>query len=401
MLRCQQRASGNPEVGPVITAAKLRARTVKDLVVMAKRKGVSGWHSMRKEQLVRALVRKARSQAAKAAGRNGSGGKKAKAERPSGKAAARKHRVDRPSPAAQKAHSPRSERRLRQIKNKLAQSKDLAFRSVVQNNGCTKDRLVVMVRDPYWLHAYWELTRASIERAEAAMGQHWHGARPVLRVFRVPRDGTTNSARKLVRDIPIHGGVNNWYVDVPDPPKSYQLDIGYLAPNEKYISIVKSNVVSTPRVGAPEAVDGNWAEVAEDFDRIYAMSGGYANKEENADLKELFEQRLRRPMGSPMVTRFGLGAGVMGRNRPEFSLEVDAELIVFGITNPDAHVTLKGEPVRLQEDGTFTLRFEMPERRQVLPVVACSGDGVEQRTIVLAVERNTKVMEPVFREPDA
>lgn len=367
---------------------------------MAKRKGVSGWHSMRKEQLVRALVREAKSRAAKA-GKNGNGAKKTKANRDSTKAAAGNRRVDRGSGADPKAHSLRSERRLRQIKNKLAQSKDLAFRSVVQNNGCTRDRLVVMVRDPYWLHAYWELTRASIERAEAAMGQHWHGARPVLRVFQVPRDGTTNSARKLVRDIPIHGGVNNWYIDVQDPPKSYQLDVGYVAPNGRFMSLVKSNVVSTPRVGASETVDGNWAEVAQDFDRIYAMSGGYADKGENTDLKELFEQRLRRPMGSPMVTRFGLGAGATGNRRPEFSLEVDAELIVYGVTEPDAHVTLKGEPVRLQNDGTFTLRFDLPERRQVLPVVASSGDGVEQRTIVLAVERNTKVMEPVFREPDA
>jgi hypothetical protein len=34
-------------------------------------------------------------------------------------------------------------------------------------------------------------------------------------------------------------------------------------------------------------------------------------------------------------------------------------------------------------------------------VVASSSDGVEQHTIVLAVDRNTKVMEPVIREPDA
>ena len=49
-------------------------------------------------------------------------------------------------------------------------------------------------------------------------------------------------------------------------------------------------------------------------------------------------------------------------------------------------------------DGSFTVRLSMPNRRQVLPVVASSGDGVEQRTIILAVERNTKVMEPKIRE---
>ncbi len=76
-------------------------------------------------------------------------------------------------------------------------------------------------------------------------------------------------------------------------------------------------------------------------------------------------------------------------------------MVVYGVTSPDAHVTLKGEPVRLQPDGTFSVRFTLPERRQVFPVVCSTRDGVEQRTIVLAVERNTKVMEPVLREPDA
>jgi hypothetical protein len=82
------------------------------------------------------------------------------------------------------------------------------------------------------------------------------------------------------------------------------------------------------------------------------------------------------------------------------AFRVDADLVVYGITSPDAHVTFKGEPVRVQPDGSFRVRFSLPERRHVMPVVASSGDGVEQRTIVLAVERNTKVMEPIIREPD-
>jgi len=61
-------------------------------------------------------------------------------------------------------------------------------------------------------------------------------------------------------------------------------------------------------------------------------------------------------------------------------------------------VTLGGEPVALRPDGTFTVRLSMPDKRQVLPVVASSSDGVEQHTVVLAIERNTKVMEPLIRE---
>lgn len=368
----------------MITAANLRTHTVKDLAAMAKRKGIPGWHSMRKEQLVRAMVKLAKANATsrnKTAGRRNSG---------------------KPSPGTcAKPLSPQAQRRLKKIQANLARAKDLAHKSTVQSNGHASDRLVVMVRGPYWLHAYWELTRQSIERAQAAMGQHWHGAQPVLRVVQVARDGTTNSARKTVRDIEIHGDVDNWYVDVQDPPKNYQLDIGYRAICGKFYSVARSNVVSTPRPGAADsASDANWTAVAEDFDRIYAMSGGYSEDSNGSDLKEVFEERLHRPMGSPMVTRFGLGAGGVGCERRDLSFQVDAELIVYGATDPNAHVTLKGEPVRLEDDGTFSMRFALPNRRQVLPVVASSGDGVEQRTIVLAVERNTKVMEAVIREPD-
>ncbi|HPP53572.1 MAG TPA: Rho termination factor N-terminal domain-containing protein, partial [Thermoguttaceae bacterium] len=42
------------------TIAKLRNRTVKDLAAMAKRQGVSGWHSMRKEELVVSLAKLAK-----------------------------------------------------------------------------------------------------------------------------------------------------------------------------------------------------------------------------------------------------------------------------------------------------------------------------------------------------
>ena len=255
-----------------------------------------------------------------------------------------------------------------------------------------------MVRDPFWLHAYWELTRKSIERAKVAMNHFWHSAKPILRLSEVHRDGENVSARIAVRDIEIHGGVHNWYIDVHEPPKTYQLEIGYLAANGNFFALARSNVVTTPTVGANDTFDKNWADVAKDFDRIYAMSGGYAESEANGDLKEVLEERLHRPMGDPMATQFGLGAsGKMGEQ--PFQFEVDTELIIHGVTDPDAHVTLHGEPVRLRSDGTFAVRFHLPDRRHILPVVASSRDGAEQRTIVLSLDRNTKIMEPLLRDP--
>jgi uncharacterized protein len=165
----------------VITAAKLRSHTVKDLAASAKKKGISGWHAMRKDELVKALVSKARSEEAKKrrtkSGNGASQPTKAVAKRSNGvppkaahatpskngngKANGNGHAKPKPK------RSYRTERRLRDIRSRLAQSKDLSFRSNGNGQEYEKDRVIVMVRDAYWLHAYWEITRQSVSRVIA------------------------------------------------------------------------------------------------------------------------------------------------------------------------------------------------------------------------------------------
>src|SRR6188508_2980494 len=44
-----------------MTADALKARSRKSLAIMARRRGIDGWHSMTKDELVRGLLRLARS----------------------------------------------------------------------------------------------------------------------------------------------------------------------------------------------------------------------------------------------------------------------------------------------------------------------------------------------------
>ncbi len=262
-----------------------------------------------------------------------------------------------------------------------------------------KDRIVLLVRDSYWLQASWEITRQGVLRAQAAMAEHWHSARPILRVVEVDRSTATGASEQIIRDIDIHGGVNDWFIDVPSPPQGFRVDIGYLSTTGKFQALARSNSVTTPPPGSCHALDHNWLDVADNYERIYALSGGHES--EGGDLQDVFEERLRRPMGTPMAARFGVGAErVLNRDR-KFGFEVDAEMIIFGTTNPSGRVTLAGEPVKVRPDGSFTVRVALPNKRQVIPVVAASSDGIEQRTTVLAVERNTKVMETVIHDPNA
>jgi acylphosphatase len=452
------------------TAASLKNKTAKDLAAQAKKKGVDGWHSMRKDQLVRALLKVAKSKAAKsaaaklksakakpakakptkvkksaahasrngaasrngkthhvAASRNGAVVKNGAASRNgmhksttlrdvasaktsasrstgSAKATLQNGHASTPKTVAKKAEPSRKPtdarvvRKIQKAHSTRQHLKDLAGNGKAGSRQTIKDRAVLMVRDAYWLHAYWEVTRLSVQRAQAAMAEHWHTAKPTLRLMEVADGSTTSTVERVARDIEIHGGVNNWYIDIQDSPKSYRVAVGYLSQNGKFYALVRSNAVTTPNPGSSDAIDENWTDVAQNYEKIYALSGGYSDDGAAGDLQDLFEERLRRPMGSPVVTRYGIGAEAMLRRERDFLFEVDAEMIIYGRTKPNAHVALSGEPVKLRPDGTFTVRLSMPDRRQVIPVVASSGDGVEQRTTVLAIERNTKTMEPRIRD---
>lgn len=390
----------------MITAATLKSRTSKDLAAMAKRKGISGWHAMRKDELVKALVkdakattkpsaRKVTSEKATGTAKKPSSAKvtKAKAGTKSTTATATPKRA---KAAPKKKVSARTIRKIQKAHELRGQKRDLASGGSASPKE-HRDRCVLLVRDPYWLQAYWEITRETVERAKVALAEHWHTAEPVLRVAEIDDNSTTSSAERVVREIPIHGGVNNWYIDVTEPPKTFRVTLGYKTGNGKFHVLARSNKVSTPVPGGAD-LDGNWADIAENCEKIFAMSGGYNPDNADSELKELFEERLRRPMGSPTVTQYGAGAdGALSRPR-QFEFNVDAEMVIFGQADASAYVTLAGEPVKLRSDGSFTVRLPLPDRRQVLPIVASSADGVEQRTTVLAVERNTKVMEPLIKQ---
>jgi hypothetical protein len=77
---------------------------------------------------------------------------------------------------------------------------------------------------------------------------------------------------------------------------------------------------------------------------------------------------------------------------------LDCELIVYGATEPDAMVTLAGQRVKLRPDGTFTLRFALPDGKLDLESHAYSADGMEERVIKPVVERNTDRPAPIVKE---
>jgi len=97
---------------------------------------------------------------------------------------------------------------------------------------------------------------------------------------------------------------------------------------------------------------------------------------------------------SSEVTSWFSGAGsswsaqAFGQERG-FFMHVNAEVIFYGGTHPDAKVWIDGRQVQLASDGTFRFHFRFPDGNYSIPIVAESPDGVEQRTAALRFERGT------------
>ena len=72
-----------------------------------------------------------------------------------------------------------------------------------------------------------------------------------------------------------------------------------------------------------------------------------------------------------------------------FFMHVNAEVIFYGGTDPRAKVTVAGQPIQLQPDGTFRYHFKFPDNDFEIPIVAVSPDGMETRSAVLYFRRDT------------
>jgi hypothetical protein len=83
------------------------------------------------------------------------------------------------------------------------------------------------------------------------------------------------------------------------------------------------------------------------------------------------------------------GGESFGLTQREFFMHVNAEVIFYGGTHPEAKVTVDGQPIQLQPDGTFRYHFIFPDRDFEIPIVAVSPDGKETRSAVLFFRRET------------
>ena len=274
------------------------------------------------------------------------------------------------------------------ISNKNIQP-DSESAALPQEYGVTMAAL--MPRDPNWMFAYWEITPNSKARLARERGHDiFEKGRQVMRVYNMVRvDG---HARHF--DIPVMLDANNWYVHVQDGGGSYCCELGLVLPDGDFIGIVKSNPVTLPPGRVSDVMDEKWMAVSEDFDKLLQLSGvEYIGKGSGEVAKSLAQRwEMLRAVFSRGAS-WGVSSLAAQAPRPEekkFWLVADCELILYGATEPDAFVTVAGRKVNLNPDGTFSMRFALPDGNVDLPIAAMSRDETDSRHVRINVTRSTE-----------
>jgi hypothetical protein len=155
-----------------------------------------------------------------------------------------------------------------------------------------EDRLTLMVKDPDYLFAYWEITPARLAEAVKAKRA---GAdyREAMRLNWDAR-GLFEANYAL---LPVSFSARRWYLRVPHSGLPYRLELGWLGSQGHFISLLDSNVSDSPE---------SWSETRRRLKRSGLVSRGGV-LEYNLD--------ATRPLGA---SEAGFGRASSSPETPDF-----------------------------------------------------------------------------------
>jgi len=318
-------------------------------------------------------------------------------------------------------------------------------------------QLFLTARDPRWLFAHWDFSLEQIRE----LNVHAVEGHLALRVFEgdflnqpldeihvhpesrnwfvpVPR-----GAARYVAELGYRNHRRHWVSVAKSaatitPPDSLSEDTGArfaTIPYDIPFTLLVSNVKSAVREHMPlvealeqmraqghtnlppqEKVGGEWTPAQEE-----ALAGVISLDQSqriwigSLEITELIRRRLQKELSSMGAAQFSLPSsmefGVSSQagsvsspfggvpRRRGFWFNVNAELIIYGATEPDATVTIGDRKIRLRPDGTFSFRFALPDGDYRLPAAAHSADGEETRSADLRFHRGTKYQGDVGAHP--
>src|SRR5271170_4127170 len=314
-------------------------------------------------------------------------------------------------------------------------------------------QLFLTARDPHWLYAHWDLSRAQLQQYNGlSIDGHL-----VLRVYRGSLEGEPLS------DIHVHPESRNWFVPVPDAGAKYLGALGYYDSARRWVKLASSGATFTPPdslsdettlrfatiphdvpfaqllsiiknalrehvplveavqqlraqgykgLPAPEQIQSKWTPAQESaLAEIISMDQVRRIWVGSLEITELVRRQLQQEISSISAAQFGLPSSWSGAvssfsspfggvsRRRGFWFNVNAELIIYGATEPDATVTIGDRTIKLRPDGSFSFRFALPDGEYSLPAAAHSADGEETRSAHLEFSRDTEYKGEVGAHP--
>jgi hypothetical protein len=129
-------------------------------------------------------------------------------------------------------------------------------------------RLTLMGIDPFWIHAYWEVTPPDHEAAMARLGPERASAHWILRFYDVTYIDFDGTNAHGWFDQPVDPSARNWYVNLWSSEKTYCADLGALAPSGRFERACRSNFVHTPRADESPHYQPEWLHVEGGFDKV-------------------------------------------------------------------------------------------------------------------------------------
>ena len=253
------------------------------------------------------------------------------------------------------------------------------------------DRIVLVPRDPWWVHTYWDISEGRISEVISGIPVHEReGLSWVLRMHSVTgvRDFNGKNSNSYY-DVSINFEANNWYVNVNTPEEEWCAEIGLKTQKGNFFMVARSNIVKTPYFGISDIVDEEWAMPDEEYFKLLGVYN--LGNSSLAVKKKRLNEILRKQISSGAFSGgLSSASSLMERKQEKnFFLEVWTELILYGRTRSDATVSVGGKKVKLRDDGTFSLRYALDEGDFRFDVTATSPDETDSITIVPAVKRYT------------
>ena len=274
-------------------------------------------------------------------------------------------------------------------------------------------RVVFLPRDPQWAYVFWEIAEADRAAALAA------GASQLcLRVADVTGLAGGSTHPHTLQEVVVDAHATEWYLPVPLCDRDYRVEIGFrkASPAGGWISLAFSSVARVPALHPSEQILDQFVPFSLDtapsalpapiepadaglHERLYqSATSRWRRLGRGSEAFHELELEQESGFDSAALSASGLGLWASGRNESgaglaarqrSFWLVADAELIVYGATDPAARLTIGGEEVPLSPEGTFRVQVPFRDGQQLYPIEAVAADGEQRRNITLEFQRST------------